>query len=848
MKKILLFAAVFLLLAGCKDDETVVVTPVDPPVRGSVAVTATINPMLSGGSETFQSEWSEGDVILVSYGGVDYAYSATGSGTSAEFQPVSMSLPENASGAVAAYFNAAGGGYSVPTDQTGLMVPMYAYQANASVSEGKMSISFNPLASIFALTISEQDSKSLARLTLEPADPTKVTGVLAVSGATVDPATGQITVDPEAETSDKIVVETGNVALDADKTVYFAINNGVSIEGGIIVTIECTDGSSYQKTLLEDATLAFNGNYIAASTELFFQIIINTYDDMVYFAEQCAAGNGGAVVELRADIDMNNVAWTPIANFTGTFNGNGKKIYNINVSTGTTERWAGFFGYVKGVVSDVIFGSKDGTTYDGASKVELGYSGTEWAYAGVIAQTNSTIDNVINFVPVTVTASSNCKARVGGVVGTVYNGELTDCKNYGAVTNAATAGVAGSLTGGITGLVDGSSEATVGNKVSGCYNYGAIADNIGGALSNYVGGIAGGITATAVNVLVEKCVNEGTVTFGNGTGSAAHYIGGIVANVSSGSTGKITECENKGVVSSVMNGNCFIGGIGGRVYAITVEKCTNNAEVKFVQTNASGGGYVCIGGILGQTYAGCTVSQCENKAQVSSDKKQVSRIGGIVGTQNAGIVDGCINRGKVMLNFSTQNGNWQAIGGISGFHDAGTAQTDNSHNYGEVSATVNSTHANVGAGGIVGIVQAGTTKGNTNDGTVSLTNTGGVAYAGGVIGYTPKANADGTGTVQIDNTNTATGTVTAVGAASSNAAAGGVIGYNMHGAVGTSKNLAAVTCTKYAGSIAGWNAKTINDATAGGSVNSVGLNAENVSTLAVGKEDGTSTSIVFGTN
>ncbi len=844
MKKILLFAAAFLLATGCKDDGTTGVTPVDPPVKGSVAVTASINPMQSSGTETFQSEWSEGDVIIVSYNGVDYAYAATGSGTSAEFQPVAMSLPENASGAVSAWYDAPDGEYSVPADQTGLAVPMYAYQASASVSGGKLSVTFNPLVSIFALTVTEQDSKSLKKLTLEPADPTKVTGVLAVSDATINPATGQITVSEGAETSDKIVVEVGSMPLEQDQTVYFAINNGVTIEGGVNVTIECTDGSSYQKTLMEDTPVVFNGNYIAASTGLFFQIIINNYDDMIYFAEQCAADNGGAVVELRADIDMKNEAWTPIANFTGTFNGNGHKIYNINVSTGAAVRWAGFFGYAKGAISNVIFGSKDGTTYDGSSKVEMNYSGADWVYAGAIAQTNNAIDKVVNFMPVTVTTSSNCRARTGGIVGTVYDGELTGCKNYGAVTNAATAGTAGSLTGGITGLIDGSG-ATASNKVSGCYNYGAVTDKIG-SLANYAGGIAGGITATAANVLVEKCVNEGAVKFDNGStaAGAAHYVGGIVSNVADNSTGKITGCENKGVVSSVMNGNCFIGGIVGRLYAITVEKCVNNGEVKFTQTNAAGGGYLCIGGIAGQTYNLCTVSECENKAQISSNKNQVSRIGGIVGTQNAGTVDKCTNRGKVYLNFSTGNANWQSIGGISGFHDSNTPATNNSENYGDVEAVVNSTHANIGAGGIVGIVQAGTTTGNTNSGKVSLTNSGGAAYAGGVIGYTSNANA----TDQSDNKNKATGSVSAVGAAASNAAAGGVIGYNQHGLVKTSENYAAVTCTKYAGSVAGWNAKSIDGATAGGSVNSVALTADNVGTLAVGNNTGTVSDIVFGTN
>lgn len=60
-----------------------------------------------------------------------------------------------------------------------------------------------------------------------------------------------------------------------------------------------------------------------------------------------------------------------------------------------------------------------------------------------------------SFVPVTVTADSRCKSRTGGIVGSLYNGKMSGCRNYGAVSNVATAGVA-SYVAGIAGIVDGS--------------------------------------------------------------------------------------------------------------------------------------------------------------------------------------------------------------------------------------------------------------------------------------------------------------------------------------------------------------------------------------------------------
>lgn len=86
--------------------------------------------------------------------------------------------------------------------------------------------------------------------------------------------------------------------------------------------------------------------------------------------------------------------------------------------------------------------------------------------------------------------------------------------------------------------------------------------------------------------------------------------------------------------------------------------CTNEAEVKFVQANAAGAGYLCIGGIAGQTYSGAKVTGCANRAAVSSDKLQVTRIGGIVGTHNASTIDDCSNSGDITLAYTATANNW----------------------------------------------------------------------------------------------------------------------------------------------------------------------------------------------
>ncbi len=422
---------------------------------------------------------------------------------------------------------------------------------------------------------------------------------------------------------------------------------------------------------------------------------------------------------------------------------------------------------------------------------------------------------------------------------------MSGCRNYGAVSNVATAGVA-SYVAGIAGIVDGSGDAAGAITLDGCHNHGPVMTSLG--LGNAVAGITASVMKTAVNTTISNCTNAGEIRFDNAGTSAAHRIGGIVAYiVDSCPTLVIDNCTNKGTVVSNMNGNCFIGGIAGVNYAAAIRDCTNEAEVKFVQANAAGAGYLCIGGIAGQTYSGAKVTGCANRAAVSSDKLQVTRIGGIVGTHNASTIDDCSNSGDITLAYTATANNWEAAGGIVGFYDGtdGTAVTNGCTNSGKVWATVNSSNANIGAGGIAGIIKSGNATNNTNDGAVWMHNAqaGKSSYAGGIVGYDYNTKDKSAVTGNVNN-----GAVQAtVEGTSALLAAGGIIGRNDVGAVSGCRNFGAVACALHAGALVGWNKKSVEDSAAGGSVNGTALTGTNYAELAVGFQDGGSSSgITFG--
>ena len=78
-------------------------------------------------------------------------------------------------------------------------------------------------------------------------------------------------------------------------------------------------------------------------------------------------------------------------------------------------------------------------------------------------------------------------------------------------------------------------------------------------------------------------------------------------------------------------------------------------------------------------------------------------------------------------------------------------------------------------------------------------------------------------------------------------AAGGIIGRNDVGAVSGCRNFGAVACALHAGALVGWNKKSVEDSAAGGSVNGTALTGTNYAELAVGFQDGGSSSgITFG--
>ena len=265
----------------------------------------------------------------------------------------------------------------------------------------------------------------------------------------------------------------------------------------------------------------------------------------------------GQIITLLADIDLNNVEWTPIGTednyFAGTFEGNGHTIKNLTVvETEAKEGKAfiGFFGYAKNAtIEDLTFenvylniacldidhsqghigavaGSLEGTstienvTIKGDIKVESTVTANGASRVAVVAGGNSYGDVKMKEVHVIANEGSYLKANnnVGALAGQLQGKSVFEnCSSNIDVTGTKF------FAGGIIGLAAGDQTFT------NCRTTGDItitAGREGRAHDQYrVGGIAGGWSDGAKNVCtLTGCTYTGKVSGKNSDGSVANPL------------------------------------------------------------------------------------------------------------------------------------------------------------------------------------------------------------------------------------------------------------------------------------------------------------------------------------
>jgi hypothetical protein len=161
--------------------------------------------------------------------------------------------------------------------------------------------------------------------------------------------------------------------------------------------------------------------------------------------------NSGKHFVLNININLNTKSWTPIGtknkSFDGSFDGNGKKIYNLSVTVDTG--YAGLFGYVGGTIKNL--GVISGTIAPAST------AGSTYA-APLVGYLTGSVENCYSNAEVKVSIKNIVYA--GGLIGYADSG--TTVKNSyasGNVSAISTSGFAhaGGFAGAVNrGIVEGS--------------------------------------------------------------------------------------------------------------------------------------------------------------------------------------------------------------------------------------------------------------------------------------------------------------------------------------------------------------------------------------------------------
>ena len=234
-------------------------------------------------------------------------------------------------------------------------------------------------------------------------------------------------------------------------------------------------------------------------------------------------------IRLATNIDLKGYTWTPIGTsasaYTGTFDGDGHVIANMNIST---TSYAGLFGYTSSatIKNVVIVSATVASNYYGGGIVGYQKSGTI---------TNCDVQNT----KVETTYSSNSSIYSGGIAG-YSTGTITKCRGYANTINAKQnsadkAQSVNNYAGGIVGYKSGGTLNTCANT-----NGGTVSTYCGYPKYAYTGGIAGYTSAA-----IDTSYNEAAVSGGDSGASSASYTGGIAGY----STKTISDCYNKGAVT-----------------------------------------------------------------------------------------------------------------------------------------------------------------------------------------------------------------------------------------------------------------------------------------------------------
>ena len=327
-----------------------------------------------------------------------------------------------------------------------------------------------------------------------------------------------------------------------------------------------------------------------AVEETDYQVVGNTYNvysavGLAWVANQINEGSisGKYTISLQQDIDLGEFYWTPIEEFTGSFNGSGYSIKNLSIKN-SDDSEIGLIG-----VADT-YGSIANVTLENVSIIIENYSGVCHLGSLIGELQGGTVENchVSGSIQLTAASSSNT-LHCGGLIGYVNNNadKISMCTSDVDIT----------ATGAVTFYLGDLIGSVLGGIIVNCASFGDIHATVGGTIIySYIGGL---ISSLMDDVQILNCVASGKniCVVSGGFSKLYVFLGGLFAEVGSGSP-TVANCVSSvvlegptGISSGTINKHTF-------GYVSTAPNTTLNLEHCYYKEQE---GITAIGGNITST-------------------------------------------------------------------------------------------------------------------------------------------------------------------------------------------------------------------------------------------------------
>lgn len=360
-------------------------------------------------------------------------------------------------------------------------------------------------------------------------------------------ATSNYTLDLNGKTiSNSITASAGTVAIQNGTVNYTGTGNAVATSGSANLTVNCTVNASSGTALYagggtltvtsgtywgglgassgrlsltggkystDPSNYLLEGCYAEKGSDNLYSIKVGTNasgyveirnaEQLQGFAASVNSGDTDLNAILMNDINLDGINWTPIASadkpYTGTFDGNGHEIQNlnINVSGDTYYTYTGLFACVGvgGTIQNLVIAS---------GEIISEHTGKGYDYTGAIAgESVGTIVNCSNKASVvSKTKQASYCGGIAGIAGTFgTGGNIERCSNYGDVTLEYGPLLSWANVGGVTSYT---------TSIKDCYNAGDISVTVGSSAGSTKGTSVVGIGRWGDGIGL-NCYNIGTV-------------------------------------------------------------------------------------------------------------------------------------------------------------------------------------------------------------------------------------------------------------------------------------------------------------------------------------------------